>query len=145
MADRRLVGIDLGTASSRTVRVLDGTGETLAKRKCWPTRESLTEMETVALAGAAKGTRLEVVMEPTGPAWMPIAVFFASKGHKVFRVGSQKASDLRKFFSRHTKTNGIDAGTLARLGTGAPAGWSSCVSPTPTGPARTGGCGPRTG
>ena len=54
-------------------------------------------------------------MEPTGPAWLPIAVFFASRGHAVFRVSSQKASDLRKFFSKHTKTNGIDADTLARL------------------------------
>ena len=55
-------------------------------------------------------------MEPTGPAWLPIAVFFSSRGHQVFRVSSAKASDLRKFFSRHTKTNGIDADTLARLG-----------------------------
>jgi len=31
------------------------------------------------------------------------------------RVSSAKASDLRKFFSHHTKTNGIDADTLARL------------------------------
>ena len=54
-------------------------------------------------------------MEPTGPAWLPIAVFFTSRGHLVFRVSSAKASDLRKFFSRHTKTNGIDADTLARL------------------------------
>jgi transposase len=74
------------------------------------------------LVGAADGTRLEVIMEPTGPAWLPIAVFFASRGHLVFRVSSAKASDLRKFFSRHTKTNGIDADTLARLGIVDPAG-----------------------
>ena len=116
MAGRRLVGIDLGIASAHTVRVLDETGETLAKRKCWPTVASLTEIETAALAGAEEGCRLEVIMEPTGPAWLPIAVFFASRGHAVFRVSSAKASDLRKFFSRHTKTNGIDADTLARLG-----------------------------
>jgi len=61
-------------------------------------------------------------MEPTGPAWLPIAVFFASRGHAVFRVSSQKASDLRKFFSKHAKTNGIDADTLARLGIVDPAG-----------------------
>ena len=54
-------------------------------------------------------------MEPTGPAWLPIAVFFIARGHRVFRVSSQKAADLRRFFSRHTKTNGIDADTLARL------------------------------
>ncbi len=116
MTDRRLVGIDLGIASAHTVRVLDEGGETVAKRKCWPTVASLSDVETAALAGAAEGTRLEVIVEPTGPAWLPIAVFFASRGHAVFRVSSAKASDLRKFFSRHTKTNGIDADTLARLG-----------------------------
>ncbi len=34
----------------------------------------------------------------------------------------QKASDLRKFLSKHAKTNGIDADTLARLGIVDPAG-----------------------
>jgi len=116
MADRRLVGIDLGIASAHTVRVIDQAGETIAKRKCWPSVDSLGEVERCALGGAEEGTRLEVIMEPTGPAWLPIAVFFASRGHAVFRVSSAKASDLRKFFSRHTKTNGIDADTLARTG-----------------------------
>jgi transposase len=115
MNHRRLVGIDLGIASAHTVRVLDGQGTTLAKRKAIPTRDSLADIETVALAGTPAGTRLEVVIEPTGPAWLSIAVFFISRGHAVFRVSSAKASDLRRFFSRHTKTNGIDADTLARL------------------------------
>ncbi len=75
MRHRRLVGIDLGIASAHTVRLLDECGETIAKRKCWPTTESLAAVETAALAGAPVGTRLEVIIEPTGPAWMPIAVF----------------------------------------------------------------------
>ncbi|MEA2704307.1 MAG: hypothetical protein QOD63_2252 [Actinomycetota bacterium] len=122
MNHRRLVGIDLGIASAHTVRVLDGQGQTLAKRKAQPTRQSLTDVETVALVGTPAGTRLEVVIEPTGPAWLPIAVFFISRGHPVYRVSSAKASDLRRFFSRHTKTNGIDADTLARLPLVDPAG-----------------------
>jgi transposase len=122
MNQRRLVGIDLGIASAHTVRVLDGEGSTVAKRKAWPTVESLTEVETAALAGCPDGTRLEVVMEPTGPAWLPIAVFFAKRGHLVYRVSSAKAADLRRFLSRHTKTNGIDADTLARLPIFDPAG-----------------------
>lgn len=40
----------------------------------------------------------------------------------MFRVSSAKASDLRKFFSRHIKTSRIDADTLARLGLVDPAG-----------------------
>lgn len=115
MNHRRLVGIDLGIASAHTVRVLDGEGNTVAKRKAWPTVESLSEVETVALAGCPAGTILEVVVEPTGPAWLPIAVFFTGRGHVMHRVSSAKAADLRRFLSRHTKTNGIDADTLARL------------------------------
>lgn len=122
MNHRRLVGIDLGIASAHTVRVLDGEGNTVAKRKAWPTTESLIEVEAAALAGTPAGTTLEVVVEPTGPAWLPIAVFFISRGHVVHRVSSAKAADLRRFLSRHTKTNGIDADTLARLPLFDPAG-----------------------
>src|SRR4051794_22015136 len=126
---RRLVGIDLGIASAHTVRVLDEAGHTIAKRKAWPTGASLSDVETTALVGAPEGTRLEVVVEPTGPAWLPIAVFFSARGHLVHRVSSAKAADLRRFLSRHTKTNGIDADTLARLPLFDPAGWAPLQLP----------------
>jgi transposase len=126
---RRLVGIDLGIASAHTVRVLDGEGNTVAKRKAWPTVESLTDVEAAALADCPAGTRLEVIIEPTGPAWLPIAVFFARQGHVVHRVSSAKAHDLRRFLSRHTKTNGIDADTLARLPLFDPTGLQPLVLP----------------
>jgi transposase len=131
MTIRRLVGIDLGIASAHTVRVLDESGHTIAKRKAWPTVESLSEVETAALTGAPAGTRLEVVMEPTGPAWLPIVVFFTDRGHVVHRVSSAKASDLRKFLSRHTKTNGIDADTLARVALFDPDGLRPLALPGP--------------
>lgn len=129
MNHRRLVGIDLGIASAHTVRVLDGGGTTLAKRKAWPTVESLTEVEEAALAGTPEGTVLEVVIEPTGPAWLPIAVFFTARGHLVYRVSSAKAADLRRFLSRHAKSNGIDADTLARLPLVDPGGMAPLALP----------------
>src|SRR5512144_1013588 len=113
--ERRLVGIDLGIASAHTVRVLRGDGSEVCRRRAYPTVASLTELERAALAGAPAGSRLEVVIEPTGAAWLPIAVFFIPRGHIVFRVSSAKAADLRRFFSRHAKSNGIDADTLGRL------------------------------
>jgi transposase len=91
--------------------------------------ESLAAVEAAALAGCVEGTRLEVVIEPTGPAWLPIAVFFSARGHTVFRVSSQKAADLRRFLSRHAKSNGIDADTLARLPLVCPAGLAPLVLP----------------
>jgi transposase len=63
-----------------------------------------------------------VVVEPTGPSWLPIAVFFCGRGHTVYRVSSAKAHDLRRVLSRQAKSNGIDADTLARLPLVDPAG-----------------------
>jgi transposase len=122
MGDRRLVGIDLGIISAHTVRVLDGDGSVVCRRKAVPTVASLTETEQAALAGAAPTTRLEVVLEPTGPSWLPIAVFFTSRGHTVYRVSSARAHDLRRVLSRQAKSNGVDADTLARLPLVDPAG-----------------------
>jgi transposase len=113
--ERRLVGIDLGLTSEHTVAVLREDMTEVCRRRCSPTRESLEKIERAALAGASPDTRLEVVMEPTGGAWKPIAVFFQRRGHTVYRVSSAKAADLRRALSRNAKSNTIDARTLARL------------------------------
>jgi transposase len=119
---RRLVGIDLGIASRHSVRVLEADGQAVCRASCVPAVESLAGVERAALAGAPEGTGLAVVFEPTGPAWLPIAVFFARRGHDVYRVSSAKAADLRKFLRRHAKSNGIDAETLARMPLADPGG-----------------------
>jgi transposase len=94
----------------------------VCRRKAIPTVASLEQVEQAALAETPAGTLLEVVVEPTGPAWLPIAVFFVARGHTVYRVSSAKAHDLRRVLSRHAKSNGIDADTLARLPLVDPAG-----------------------
>jgi transposase len=128
---RRLVGIDLGIASRHSVRVLEADGQVVCRSSCVPTVESLALVEQTALAGAPEGTKLVVVFEPTGPAWMPIAVFFARRGHSVCRVSSAKAADLRKFLHRHAKSNGIDAETLARIPLADPGGLQQLELPGP--------------
>jgi transposase len=128
---RRLVGIDLGIASRHSVRVLEADGQVVCRSSCVPTVESLALVEQAALAGAPEGTKLAVVFEPTGPAWMPIAVFFARRGHGVYRVSSAKAADLRRFLRRHAKSNGIDAETLARMPLADPAGLQQLELPGP--------------
>ena len=128
---RRLAGIDLGIASRHSVRVLEADGRMVCRSSCVPTVESLTAMERAALAGAPAGTTLAVVFEPTGPAWLPIAVFFARRGHAVYRVSSAKAADLRRFLRRHAKSNGIDAETLARIPLADPGGLQPLELPGP--------------
>jgi transposase len=112
---RRIVGLDLGVATAHTAQVLDEQFEVVCKRRVVPTVAGFTALEAAALAGADPDTRLEVVIEPTGAAWLPVAVWFTRRGHTVFRVSTQKAHDLRRFLSRHAKSNTIDANTLARL------------------------------
>uniref|UniRef100_UPI00036BEDF4 IS110 family transposase n=1 Tax=Sciscionella marina TaxID=508770 RepID=UPI00036BEDF4 len=122
LVDGRIIGLDLGVTSAHSAVVLDVAGRVRARRRVWSTVESLTELEQVALPDAGPEARLTVVIEPTGAMWLPIAVFFGKRGHTVVRVSSAKAADLRKFLSRHAKSNGIDAETLARLPMVAPRG-----------------------
>ena len=57
-------------------------------------------------------------------------MFFSARGHRGVPVSSQKAADLRRFLSRHAKSNGIDADTLARLPLFDPAGLRPLVLPS---------------
>jgi transposase len=114
MDERRVVGLDLGIASAHTAEVVTADGTEVCRRRCVPTVESFRELEAAALRGAPEGTRLQIVVEPTGPAWLPVAVFFGRRGHTV-RVFSAKVADLRLFLSCDAKSNLTDAATLARL------------------------------
>lgn len=118
----RIIGLDLGVTSSHSAVVLDAGGQVHARRRVASTVASLGELEQIALRGMEPGSTLTVVIEPTGPLWLPIAVYFGRRGHTVVRVSSAKAADLRRFLSRHAKSNGIDAETLARMPIVAPAG-----------------------
>lgn len=118
----RIIGLDLGVTSAHSAVVLDARGQILARRRVSSTVASLGELERIALRETDPGSTLTVVIEPTGPMWLPIAVYFGRRGHTVVRVSSAKAADLRRFLSRHAKSNGIDAETLARMPILAPAG-----------------------
>ncbi len=128
---RRLAGIDLGIASRHSVRVLEADVRVVCRASCLPTVESLALVESAALAGAPEGTKLAAVFESAGAAWMPIAVFFARRGHGACRVSSAKAADLRRFLRRHAKPDGIDAETLARMPLADPGGLQQLELPGP--------------
>jgi transposase len=128
----RVIGLDLGVTSAHSAVVLDARGQAVLRRRVVSTAQSLAELEQAALRGTPEQKHLTVVIEPTGPMWLPIAVYFGRRGHTVLRVSSAKAADLRRFLSRHAKSNSIDAETLARLPMVAPAGCiqSSWVAPS---------------
>jgi transposase len=82
-----------------------------------------------------------VVVEPAGPAWLPIAVLVTARGHVVYRVSSAEAADLRRLVSRHAKSNGIDAEALARLPLVDPGGLRPLQLPARGGAGRAGSAG----
>jgi hypothetical protein len=135
-----------GTAprADPTTATVPTGADALHERVCAPFT-SLTEVEQAALAATPPGTRLEVVVEPTGPAWLPIAVLFTTRGHTVYRVSSAKAADLRRFCpgtpspTASTPTPSPACRWSTRPGC---ARWSC---PTPSAPRWTGACAPPTG
>jgi hypothetical protein len=101
---RRLVGIDLGTASRHSVRVLEADGRVVCRSSCVPATGSLTLVEQAALAGAPEGARLAVVsgsgragvaadcgvLRPPRPRCLP-GVFVQGRGEPTdHRVGASR-------------------------------------------------------
>jgi transposase len=56
-----------------------------------------------------------VIMEPTRNAWVPLAAWFRRRGASVVMVPSERSSDLRDYYRKHTKTDRLDSRILARL------------------------------
>ena len=121
LACQRIIGIDLGVSTSHNACVIDiATTKVIARRKFVSKPSDLDELVAVARQGLDGDATIGVVMEATAGAWYAPAAWFSRHDIGVYRVSTSKAADLRKFFSRHVKTNTIDAETLARLGLLAP-------------------------
>ncbi len=117
----RIIGIDLGVSTSHNACVIDiATGKVIGRRKFVSKPSDLIELVEITRRGLDSAATIGVVMEATAGAWYAPAAWFAQHHIAVYRVSTSKAADLRKFFSRHVKTNTIDAETLARLGLLAP-------------------------
>jgi transposase len=58
---------------------------------------------------------VEVIMEPTRNAWVPLAAWFQARGATVLLVPPEQSADLRDYYHKHTKTDRLDSRVLARL------------------------------
>jgi transposase len=56
-----------------------------------------------------------VVMEPTRNAWVPLAAWFRRHGADVVLVPPERSADLRRYYSKHSKTDRLDSQLLAKL------------------------------
>ncbi len=111
----RTIGIDLSAKGEHKAVVVDETGHFVSSVLRFRTEPaSLTRLLEMAQEGNADG-QLQAVMEPTGMAWFPVAVFLIRHSVTVYLVNSQQVADLRKYFKKHAKSDRIDARVLAKL------------------------------
>lgn len=111
----RTIGIDLAITSAHKAIVCDQAGQFVTPVLSVQTRPSdLDDLLARARSGAADAA-VQVVMEPTGMAWFPVAVYYARQEVPLYLVNSQEVADLRRYYKRHAKSDRIDARVLARL------------------------------
>ena len=90
----RTIGIDLALTAAHKAIIADDQGRFLTP--VFPFHTTPADLERL-LARAREGNptaSLQVVMEPTGMASFPIAVFFARHGVPVFLVNREEVADL---------------------------------------------------
>lgn len=111
----RTIGIDLSAKGEHKAVIVDEAGRFVSPVIRFRTEPaSMTRLLEIAQEGNADG-QLQAVMEPTGMAWFPVAVFLIRHSVTVYLVNSQQVADLRKYFKKHAKSDRIDARVLAKL------------------------------
>ncbi len=113
MQELRL-GIDVACEAQHRAALADETGQLL-----WSNRRFITistQLEALwAAVRAAGDLPVTVVMEPTRNAWVPLAAWLRARGATVRMVAPEQSADLRKYYSKHAKTDRLDCELLARL------------------------------
>ena len=111
----RTIGIDLSVNAEHKAVIVDERGHFVSPIIHFRTDPaSLLRLLEVAQEGNPD-RQLQGVMEPTGMAWFPVAVFLIRQGVVVYLVNSQQVADLRKYYKKHAKSDRVDARVLAKL------------------------------
>lgn len=82
------------------------------------------------------GAEVQVILEPTRNAWVPLAAWLSAQGAEVVLVAPEQSADLRDYYNKHTKTDRLDSRVLARLPLLHPEGLAAYDGPTPADPLR---------
>jgi len=110
------IGIDLGVTAKHYAEVINSEGIKVCSSVTFPgTKEGFDMVSKHALKHVAEGTKLRFICEPTSMSWFPLAVYAKRYGYEMMRVKAQKSHALRKYYSKHSKSDKLDARTLAMM------------------------------
>ena len=108
----RVVGIDMGITSKHCAVVVES--EALKDSKPIMFGTSIQEYDQM-IDEANNGGRPDIfAIETAGEAWYSLALHLHKRGYQVAIVSPEKSHDIRKSLRKHTKTNRIDASSIAR-------------------------------
>jgi transposase len=77
--------------------------------------EEIEELVAQAREGVGGEHPLRAVMEPTGMAWLTVAVPLSRLGVTIYLVNGRRVKDLRRYYKRHASSDRISARVLAKL------------------------------
>ena len=108
------VGIDLAGSGEHKVRCLDEKAQMCDGFSFDTSRAGLAKLEEHIFNS---GSDPFIVFEPTGLAWLLVAVYLKARhpNSMLVRVQAQKVVALRKYLNRSSKSDKIDSLTLAKM------------------------------
>lgn len=112
----RIIGLDLALTAEHKALIADARGQPLAP--IVRLRTTVSDLERLfqrAREGASPDEPVLLIMEPTGMAWFPVAVFAQQHQVTVHLVNSQQVADLRRYYKKHAKSDRIDVRVLVKL------------------------------
>lgn len=109
------LGIDLAVRGQHKAVAVDERGHQVTPVISFTTSPAALTRLLAQVRGGFPEVPLRAVMEPTGMAWFPVAVFLIRHGVTVYLVNALRVADLRRYFKKHAKSDRIDARLLAKL------------------------------
>ena len=110
----RSVGIDLSRSGGHQVRCLDEQARPCDSFSFDSTLEGLERLEERIFSNGGTPT---IVFEPTGLAWIPMAVYLRARHPecRLVKARLQKVAALRRYLRSRAKSDRIDSMTLAKM------------------------------
>lgn len=127
----RIIGIDLAVTAKHKAMILNpASNKFIGRQISFRARPAdLKRLLCQARKNAPVNITLIAILEATGMAWYPVAVYLERHGVQVFRVNGQKTKDFRRALWKHTSSDQIDSRVLAQLYQIAPDRLARCPLP----------------
>ena len=129
--NKRIIGIDLAVSAKHKAMILDpASNKFIGGQLTFRARpDDLRRLLARACRDAPADTDYIAILEATGMAWYPVAVYLTRHDVTVYRVNGQKTKDFRRALWKHTGSDQIDSRVLARLYQIAPNRLARCPVP----------------